>query len=82
MIETLEQSKPVASKYAARDRRLRQSERRMVDFFKQNNSEELTAADAAIKFGVTENTARNQLSALAADGVLERVSVYRWRSNT
>jgi Fic family protein len=79
MIETLEQSMPAASKYATRDRRIRLCERNMVDYFKQNKNEELSMEDAMGKFGLSERTARNSLGALVGDGVLERVSIYRWR---
>lgn len=80
MTETLDQLKPIASKYAARDRRVRLCERLMVDYFKQNRHEELSMEDAMVKFGLSERTARNSLGALVGDGVLERVSIYRWRS--
>lgn len=48
-------------------------------FFDNNDGEELTADDAAQKLGVTLATARTYLGALAGDGVLERVSIYRKR---
>jgi DeoR/GlpR family transcriptional regulator of sugar metabolism len=51
----------------------------MVDYFKQNKNEELSMEDAMVKFGLSERTARNSLGALVGDGVLERVSIYRWR---
>lgn len=59
------------------ERRQRFGERTLVEFFKQNPDEELTADDAAAKIGCTAGSARNYLASLSGDGILERVSVYR-----
>lgn len=46
-------------------------------FFTDNPDEELTAEDAAMKFGVSIKRAGNILAAMSGKGLLQRVSIYR-----
>jgi response regulator of citrate/malate metabolism len=53
----------------------------MLDYVTRNN-DDLTIAEAAIKFGLSETTAARYLSLLAGQGLLERVSIYRMKEKT
>lgn len=55
--------------------------RQLREFFEANPNEELSAADIAAKFGCAVTTARNAIVYLRAEGLLERVSVYRLKSS-
>jgi response regulator of citrate/malate metabolism len=49
----------------------------LLAFFEANKHEDLSAEDAAAKFGLSEITCRQYLGAMVTKGLIERVSVYR-----
>lgn len=53
----------------------------MRKFFLRNPDEELSIAEAAMKFDLAPKKAGEYLSFLSGDGLLERVSIYRIRSS-
>lgn len=52
---------------------------KIEDFLAKNPTEELTAADAAAKFGIAQGYAARLLAQMSGDKVVERLSVYRLR---
>lgn len=55
---------------------------RLVDFFTQNPSEELTHRDIAAKLGVTYDGARTMVSRLCKAGDIEVVHIVRLRRHS
>ncbi len=53
----------------------------MKQFFTDNPHEELSIDDAATKFDVARKTAQYNLSVLAGKGLIERVSIYRRKTD-
>lgn len=51
-------------------------------FFAANPDEELTIEDAANKLGVNHKSAGSYLARLKAEGILQRISIYRAKEGT
>lgn len=55
---------------------------RVLDWLRDNPTEQLTVSDVAVKFGVSQSYALNTISSMAASGLVRRQMVYRLTERT